>query len=124
MRLRLDYDDFLNKIHDYDYDYDYSLFVIDYNRLRLLEVCSRHVSYTGHQNTAPRIGIRLKRLHCVILISSFIVQRIKVTVSLYVALSRKSEVMVAELADHVTIISVDVLYEQKLGVLQKCLFPD
>ena len=35
LRLRYDYDYFLNKIHDYDYDYDYSLFVIDYNRLRL-----------------------------------------------------------------------------------------
>ena len=35
LRLRYDYDYFLNKINDYDYDYDYSLFVIDYNRLRL-----------------------------------------------------------------------------------------
>ena len=35
LRLRYDYDYFLSKIHDYDYDYDYSLFVIDYNRLRL-----------------------------------------------------------------------------------------
>ena len=35
LRLRLDYDYFLNRIHDYDYDYYHSLFVIDYNRLRL-----------------------------------------------------------------------------------------
>ena len=41
LRIRLDYDYFLNEIRDYDYDYDNSLFVIDYNRLRLLEVWCR-----------------------------------------------------------------------------------
>ncbi|GFV75064.1 hypothetical protein TNCV_2114891 [Trichonephila clavipes] len=52
---------------------------------------SRHVY--GHQNTARRAEIRLKRRHCATPLSSLVVRCTRVAVSLYAALSRKAKVM-------------------------------
>ena len=44
-------------------------------------------------------------------------------VSLYAALPREAEVIVAELTCHAAV-NISGLYERKLGVLKACLFPD
>ena len=58
-----------------------------------------------------------------IAVYSFVVRSAKISVSLYAALSREAEIIVAELTDDVAV-NVDALYKQKLDVLQTCLFPD
>ena len=80
---------------------------------------SRHVH--GHKNAAPRIRTRLKGRHCDIFVPSFVVQRTRITVSLYAALSIGAEVMVTKLTDH-TVSNVDPPFKRKMGVLQTCLF--
>ena len=59
---------------------------------------SRHAY--GYQNTARRSRTLLKRRCCAIPISSFVVRRTRVAVSLYAALSRKAEIMIDELTGH------------------------
>ena len=76
-----------------------------------------------HQNTGRRTGTHLKIRHCDISVSSFVVQFTTVAVSLYVALTRKAKVMVAELTGY-TAANVDAPYERKLSVLRTCSFPD
>ena len=80
----------------------------------------RHVY--DRQNSARKTRTRLKRRHCVIPVSIFVVRRTRVAVSLYAGLSRETKVQVVELACHATS-KVDAPYERKLSVLQTCPFP-
>ncbi|GFS89967.1 hypothetical protein TNCV_506971 [Trichonephila clavipes] len=82
---------------------------------------SRHVY--SHQNTAGRSGRRLKRQHCGTPVSRFVVQRIRVSMSLFAVLSRENEVITTLLTVHVANYAV-APYKRILGVLQTCTFPD
>ena len=78
---------------------------------------SRHLY--GHQNTAHRKWTRLKRRHCAIPVYNFVARHTRLANSLYAALSKEADVMVAKLTGHASA-NVDILYKQKLGVLMIC----
>ena len=82
---------------------------------------SKHVY--KNQNTTHRTRTRLKGLHWAIPVSTFVVRRTRIVFSLYAALSKEAEVMVAELTGHAAA-NVNAPYERKLGVLKICPFPN
>ena len=64
------------------------------------EVRSPHSLQTriyGHENATRKKGTRLKKRHCVIHIFSFVIRHTRVAISIYTALFREAEVIVAEL---------------------------
>ena len=62
------------------------------------------------QNAAHRTETRLKRLHYIIPLCSFIVWCTEIAASLYAALSREVDVMIAELTVYAAAI-IDALYK-------------
>ncbi|GFU71679.1 uncharacterized protein TNCV_3036191 [Trichonephila clavipes] len=75
----------------------------------------RHIY--GPENTIRKTGIRLKRRHCAIPVSSFVIRCTRVAVSVFDGLSREAEVMSSVLTVHATANIVSP-YECILSVVQ------
>ena len=82
---------------------------------------SRHVH--DHQNTAHKTGTILKRHQWAIPSFSLVVWQTIVPFSLYDALWREAEALIAKQTDQADT-NLDATREWKLGVLQTCPFND